>query len=163
MEGLTLQAQETRRNYKRQYRMQNREKVNRQQRTWRASNPEKVKEYQKRYWEKKARNLRASWEDYGIDEERFRELCEVVKAGEHADIVRLAAYKSSETIAEHLLLSVTQNKSYDALEKMWARGEIDRVPYGKTDFYGIRRLFFHYLNSALEGGESRMNKNDGKG
>ena len=52
---LTLQAQEARRDYKRQYRARNREKINRQQREWRANNPERVKEYQKRYWEKRAK------------------------------------------------------------------------------------------------------------
>lgn len=56
LEKLTLQAQEARRDYKRQYRARNREKVNRQQREWRAKNPERVKEYQKRYWEKRAKN-----------------------------------------------------------------------------------------------------------
>ena len=56
MVELSVQAQEARREYKRRYRIQNREKINRQQRKWRADNPERVKEYQKRYWEKRAKN-----------------------------------------------------------------------------------------------------------
>lgn len=57
MAGITLEAQETRRIYKREYRRKNREKINRQQREWRAANPERVKTYQMRYWEKKAKIL----------------------------------------------------------------------------------------------------------
>lgn len=45
MEGLTVQAQEVRREYKRQYRRKNRDRINRQQREWRENNSEKVKEY----------------------------------------------------------------------------------------------------------------------
>ena len=58
MVELSVQAQEARRDYKRQYRARNREKINTQQREWRVNNPERVKEYQKRYWEKKAKNHR---------------------------------------------------------------------------------------------------------
>ena len=51
---MTIEAQEARRNYKRQYRIKNRDKINAQQREWRANNPDKVREYQSRYWEKLA-------------------------------------------------------------------------------------------------------------
>lgn len=65
MDGMTLDAREARRIYKREYRLQiykreyrhkNREKTNRQQREWRAANPERVKTYQIRYWENKAKS-----------------------------------------------------------------------------------------------------------
>lgn len=55
MDGLTPQAQESRRDYKAQYRLKNREKINAQQRAWRAKNQDKVREYQRRYWEKAAK------------------------------------------------------------------------------------------------------------
>lgn len=150
MEGLTLQAQEARRNYKRQYRARNREKVNRQQREWRADNPEKVKEYQKRYWEKKAKNLRASWADYGISKKRLNELWEIVKSDKYADIVYSAACAVDKRVAEHILKSIIENKSYDALRVKWELKEMERIPYCRTDFYGIRRQFFHYLDLALK-------------
>lgn len=154
LEGLTLQAQEARRNYKRQYRIQNREKINRQQREWRADNPEKVKEYQKRYWERRAKNLRASWKDYDIGKERLNELWEIVKAGEHADIVHSAACAVDEKAAEYILKSIIENKSYDALRVKWELKEMEQIPFCRTDFYGARRLFFHYLNSALKSEKS---------
>lgn len=53
---MTLEAQEARRVYKREYRHKNREKINQKQREWRAANSEKVKVYQMRYWEKKAKD-----------------------------------------------------------------------------------------------------------
>ena len=54
MQGLSPEALEQRKLYKRKYRLENREKINKQQREWRANNPDKVKQYRKRYWEKKA-------------------------------------------------------------------------------------------------------------
>lgn len=56
MDCMTLEAQEARRIYKREYHHKNREKINRQHREWCAANPERVKIYQLRYWENKAKN-----------------------------------------------------------------------------------------------------------
>lgn len=58
--NMTPEAQKVRRNYKRQYRCENREKINAQQREWRANNPAKVREYQRRYWEKRAEKMNRS-------------------------------------------------------------------------------------------------------
>lgn len=151
-EELSLQAQEARKDYKRRYRAKNREKINKQQREWRACNSDKVRQYNRQYWERRAQreNIRASYEDYGITQERLEELWEIARSGKHDDLVRSAAHTANQCLAEYILLSVTQNKSYDALEKMCARGEIERIPYGKTDFYGARRLFFHYIDMGLK-------------
>lgn len=162
-EKLSLQAQEARRDYKRRYRAKNREKINKQQREWRAGNGDKVRQYNRQYWERRAQreNTRASYTDYGITPERLEELMMIARSGKQDDLVRSAAYTANQDLAEYILLSVTQNKSYDALEKMWARGEIKRIPYGKTDFYGARRLFFHYLDCALRCEETKIQE-DGK-
>ena len=88
-EKLSLQAQETRRNYKRRYRAKNREKINRQQREWRADNGDKVRQYNRRYWESRAQreNARASYADYGITPERQRELAGIARDDRYANIV----------------------------------------------------------------------------
>lgn len=78
---------------------------------------------------------------YGLTDERVEELEKLIQSGRYASVVRRAAHTANETIAEYLIISIAENKSYDALEKMWARGEIERIPYGKTDFYGCRRYF----------------------
>ena len=149
MDGLSIQAQEARRNYKRQYRIQNREKINAQQREWRANHPAKVQEYQRRYWEKQAekRNIRASWEDYSITQERVNELVEIVRMGEYDTAVLLAAQMADEKAAGHIISSVKENLSYKYIEFHYKLG---RCPLGRTDFYGARRLFFHYLDCALK-------------
>lgn len=52
-------AKEARRAYFRQYYKKNKDKINKYQRDWRST-PEgkkKVQEYNKRYWEKKAKEL----------------------------------------------------------------------------------------------------------
>lgn len=152
MEELTLQAQEVRRDYKRQYRLKNREKINRQQREWRADNPDKVRRYQAAYWEKaaaKAKNIRASWGDYGITPERLNELIGIVRSGKYDAEVRSAARKADESAAEHIIMSVKENASYEALEAKQAAGKIEKIALGRSDFYGTRRLFFHYLDTAL--------------
>lgn len=158
-EKLSLQAQETRRDYKRRYRAKNREKINRQQREWRADNGDKVRQYNRRYWESRAQreNARASYADYGITPQRLEELMMIVKSGKYDQLVQSAAHRANKDIAEYLIISIAQNKSYDALEKMWARGEIARIPCGKTDFYGTRRLFFHYLDCALKARQETEN------
>ncbi|MBD5489280.1 MAG: hypothetical protein HDR13_10910 [Lachnospiraceae bacterium] len=150
MNELSAQAQEARRDYKRRYRIRNREKINLQQRMWRKKNPDKVKEYQAQYWERKAGkagNIRASWKDYGITQERVDELVEIVRSGEYDDVVRSAAHMADEKAAEHIILSVKKNLSYERLEY---HDKLGRCPLGRTDFYGARRLFFHYLDCVLK-------------
>lgn len=153
MEELTLQAKEARRDYKRWYRIRNREKINRQQREWRADNPDRVRRYQAAYWEKaaaKAKNIRASWDDYGITSERLNELIGIVRSGKYDAVVLSAARKADESAAGHIIMSVKENASYEALEAKQAAGKIERIALGRSDFYGTRRLFFHYLDTALK-------------
>ena len=150
MDGMSVQAQEARRDYKRQYRIRNREKINSQQRIWRKKNREKVQQYNREYWERKAGkagNIRASWEDYGIDKERYRELQDFARSDEYAEIVLDCAFKADRKSAGHIILSVTKDISYDHLEY---HDRLGRCPMGRTDFYGARRLFFHYLDCALK-------------
>lgn len=147
--GMTQEAIEARRDYKRKYRSENREKINDQQREWRANNSSKVREYQKRYWEKRAekRNIRATWEDYGISKERLEELTEIVKSGRCDTIVSSAACKADENAAAHIVLSVKRNLSYEHIE---FHEKLGRCMLGRSNFYGARRLFFHYLDCALK-------------
>lgn len=88
-----------------------------------------------------------SWNDYGIGKKRYAELQEVVKSGEHEEAVRSAAYSADKKIAEYILKSVKENKSYDKLE---FDSRLGRICAGRSDFYSIRRLFFHYLDVSLK-------------
>ncbi len=154
MATMSAEAVEARRSYQREYRRRNREKINSQRRKWSNQNPDKVRECQERYWENVARrNIRASWTDYGIDEERYQELLKVVMSDEYEGIVLTAAIKANEMAAGHILLSVSKHLSYEHVEY---HERLGRCPLGRTDFYGARRLFFHYLDVALKNMEKEM-------
>ena len=150
-EKLSLQAQEARRDYKRRYRAKNREKINRQQREWRANNGDKVRQYNRQYWEHRAQreNTRASYADYGITPEKLEELMMIVRSGQYDQMVQSAAHAANEGIAEWILLSVKENKSYDALRVKWELKEMERIPYCRTDFYGIRRYFISLFDEEM--------------
>ena len=54
---MNRQATAARREYKRLYRIQNRDKINAYHRQWAKNNPDKIKKYQDRYWSKKSRGF----------------------------------------------------------------------------------------------------------
>lgn len=151
--AMSAEAVETRRNYQREYRRKNQAKINAKRREWRADNRDKVQQYNREYWERKAekaRNIRASYADYGITSERLDELMKIVRSGQYDDLVHSAARRADKQAAGNIVLSVKRNMSYETLEARQAAGEIERVAIGRSDFYGTRRLFFHYLDTALK-------------
>lgn len=93
---------------------------------------------------------RHSWQYYRISKERYRQLTEYIQSDIYANVARQAAHTASKDIAEYLLLSVTENLSYDELQKMWELRKIKRMPCCKTDFYGYRRYFYHLLDESLK-------------
>ncbi len=93
---------------------------------------------------------RHPWEYYGISKDRYRQLTEYIQSSKYASLASQAAHTANEAIAEYLILSVTQNKSYDALRVKWELKEMERIPYCRTDFYGIRRYFFSIFNEKMK-------------
>lgn len=94
-----------------------------------------------------ARNIRLPWSAYGIDKERMLELIQIAKLDKYADLVLAAAIKTDRLAAGHIVLSVTRSIPYDFLEY---HDKLGRCSLCRTDFYGARRLFFHYLDIALK-------------
>lgn len=92
---------------------------------------------------------RHSWQYYGIGKERHRQLTEYIQSGRYAPLASQAAHTANKDIAEYILLSVTQNKSYDTLRVKWELKEMEQIPYCRTDFYGIRRYFFSIFDKEL--------------
>lgn len=88
-------------------------------------------------------------EYYGLTDERVEELEKLIQSGRYDALASQAAHRANETIAEYILLSVTQNKSYDALRVKWELKEMERIPYCRTDFYGIRRYFYSLFDKEL--------------
>ena len=89
---------------------------------------------------------RKTWDDYGISRERYQELKSICRLEEYKSLVRSVAYTTDREIAEFLILSVTQNRSFDRLE---FTSKLGRVPCGRTDFYAIRRKFYYLLDTEL--------------
>lgn len=111
-----------------------------------------VEETRKTYARKRrvrsnARNIRLPWSAYGISKDRKRELMQIAKMDEYADLVLTAAIKADRQAAGHIILSVTRSIPYDYLEY---HDRLGRCSLGRTDFYGARRLFFHYLDMGLK-------------
>lgn len=98
---------------------------------------------------RRTRTPRYSWWYYGISKVRYRQLTEYIQSGRYASLASQAAHTANEMIAEYILLSVTQNKSYDALRVKWELKEMERIPYCRTDFYGIRRYFYHLFDLEI--------------
>lgn len=92
---------------------------------------------------------RHSWNYYGITKERYKQLTEYIQSGKYDSIASQAAHTANETLSKCILLSVERNLSFEGLEKLWGRGEIKRIPYGRTDFYGIRRYAIHLFNLEM--------------
>ncbi|MCH5261614.1 MAG: hypothetical protein J1F42_01750 [Lachnospiraceae bacterium] len=88
-------------------------------------------------------NHRASWKDYNITHERYIELKQAAQSGQYQDIVKEAAYMANKDIAEYIILSVMESKTYEEVEYAEHLG---RIPCGRTDFYGYRRRFYHILD-----------------
>lgn len=93
---------------------------------------------------------RHSWLHYRITKERYKQLKEYIQSGRYTSVAHQAAHTANKDIAEYLILSVTQNKSYDALRVKWELKEMERIPYCRTDFYGIRRYFFSIFNEKMK-------------
>ena len=93
---------------------------------------------------------RHSCQHSGITKERYRQLTQYIQSGRYASLASQAAHTANKDIAEYILLSVTQNKSYDALRVKWELKEMERIPYCRTDFYGIRRYFFSIFNEKMK-------------
>lgn len=89
-------------------------------------------------------------EYYGLTKERVEELEKLIQSGKYAPLASYVAHTANETMSEYILLSITKNLSYEGLEKLWGRGEIEHMPYGRTDFYGIRRYFFSCLDKEMK-------------
>lgn len=93
---------------------------------------------------------RYSWGYYGISKERYKQLTEYIKSEKYGLIATEAAYTIDRIIGKYILLSIIENKSYDDLKKESELKKIERVPCGRTDFYGMRRKFYHIMDKKMK-------------
>lgn len=97
--------------------------------------------------EKKKLTRNVTWNDYGITRERYNELKALCQSGKYDDVARSEARRANEIISEYILLSVKKNLSFEGVE--YAKG-LGRIPCGRTDFYGYRRLFYHLFDERMK-------------
>lgn len=107
--------------------------------------------------EKNVAAPRYSWDYYGITKERHKQLTEYIQSGRYASLVHSAAHKANKYIAEYILLSVMGNYSYEGVENVDGLG---RIPCGRTDFYGYRRLFYSIFDKMKT--EAEINDSERK-
>lgn len=100
--------------------------------------------------EKKKLTRLCTWQDYGITKERYDELKSLCQSGKYDDVARSEARRANEIISEYILLSVKKNLSFEGVE--YAKG-LGRIPCGRTDFYGYRRLFYHLFDERIRENE----------
>ena len=89
---------------------------------------------------------RYSWQHYGINKERFRQLTEYIQSGRYGYLALRAAYRADKIAAGHILLSIKRNLSYEGLEKLYGREEIERMPCSRTGFYYTKKYFYHLFD-----------------
>ena len=85
--------------------------------------------------------------EYGITKEHYKELRQKCRDGIYSRDAMIRACAGFEYIAPWLIISVTQGKSYDKLEYDRRFG---RIPCGRTDFYGYRRMFYEALDKSVQ-------------
>jgi hypothetical protein len=91
-----------------------------------------------------------SWKDYGISRERKNELKDMCQREEYARVVLYAAHRANEELEGYIYLSMTKKLSFD---QMGASQYVEKygVPmYCRTDFYGYRRLAYHYFDEKVK-------------
>ena len=92
---------------------------------------------------------RHSWQHCGITEECYGQLTQYIQSGRYISLASQAANTANEMIAEYLIMSIAENKSYDALRVKWELKEMEQIPYCRTDFYGIRRYFMSLFDKEM--------------
>lgn len=87
---------------------------------------------------------------YGLTYKRVDELEKLIRSGEYARLSSSVAHTADNNVAEYILLSITKKLSYEGLEKLYGRGEIDRIPCSRTGFYYTKKYFYSLFDKELK-------------
>ena len=88
---------------------------------------------------------------YGMTADKAKELLAECMAGKHAELVRLAAQKAAPGIAEWIVSSIMEGKSFDRMAVKWELGEAEMMPCCRNSFYAYRKITMAILNDMLAG------------
>lgn len=87
--------------------------------------------------------------DYGISRSRQKALGEFCRERANLGTVKEAARKADAVLADWLVTSITEKKSF---EKVEYTAKLGRIPCGRTNFYAYKRLLYHLLDEKLKDG-----------
>lgn len=104
---------------------------------------------------------RRSFKELGISKARYLELRSGCMTGKYSYRTLSKACAGLEDVKQWILLSVTQNKPYEVIE---FDAKLGRIAVGRTNFYALRRQFYHNLDCLLRAErENAAVKERGKG
>lgn len=86
---------------------------------------------------------------YGLTHKRVDELERLIQSGKYTILASSVAHTVDNDSAEYILLSIMKNLSFEGLEKLYGRGEIDRIPCSRTGFYYTKKYFYSLLDKEL--------------
>lgn len=86
---------------------------------------------------------------YGLTDERVAELEKLIRSGKYARLASSVAHTADNNVAEYILLSITKKLSYEGLEKLYGRGEIERIPCSRTGFYYTKKYFYSLFDKEV--------------
>ena len=93
---------------------------------------------------------RLNYAEYGIGQQRLKELQNGCRAGIYSPEILTAACAGIEFVAPWILLSVQEGKSFDVMRIQWELGEAEMMPCCRNSFYALRRRFFANLDKELK-------------
>lgn len=95
--------------------------------------------------------MQASYAGYGLGKNRAGALLKECGAGEHADLLRMAAQQAEPHIAKWVIASIAEGKSLHDMEIRWELGETEIMPCCRNSFYSYRKLTLAILDRMLQG------------
>lgn len=102
---------------------------------------------------------RRSFKELGISKARYLEMRSGCMTGKYSRRTLSKACTGLEDVKPWILLSVTQNKPYDAIE---FDAKLGRIDVGRTNFYALRRQFYHNLDCLLRTGQGDVSVKKGE-
>lgn len=93
----------------------------------------------------------ASYAAYGLTAGRAKALLNECREGKYADLVQEAARQAEPRIAEWIVSSIMEGKSFDRMAVKWELGEAEMMPCCRNSFYAYRKFTLAILNDMLAG------------
>ena len=95
--------------------------------------------------------VQESYAGYGLERNRAKDLLKECRAGKYNDLLRESARQAEPHIAEWIVESIMEGKSFDRMAVKWELGEAEIMPCCRNSFYAYRKLTLAILDRMLRG------------